>query len=207
MIGQRKQAVVVGDAHTGWKCDTGASLLADAMTPGPGKLGTMHGVIYVCPDHQASAEEQIGRAGYLPEVRDAPPGHKWDPWPCGHVTAYNEKALEALSRPGQMVVTQNPDGSPHPPYNADWPELLQVEWVAGCAAVDTGLRIDVKPASTIRTSVGYTPPGGAPEEYYLTVRGDRTLMGGSKYTAEGVYAFLDGLKVGVATTGPARSSS
>lgn len=101
----------------------------------------------------------------------------------------------------QMVVTRNADGSAHPPYDADWPERLQVEWVAGCAALDTGLRIDVKPASTIRTGAGYTPPPGAPEEYYLTVRSGRTLTGGSKYTAEGVYAFLDGLKAGVVTTG------
>lgn len=100
----------------------------------------------------------------------------------------------------QMVVTRNPDGTAHPPYNADWPERLQVEWVAGCVAADTGLRIDVKPASSIRTGVGYVPPEGSPEEYYLTVRGARTSTGGSKYTAEGVYAFLDGLKAGVTTT-------
>lgn len=101
----------------------------------------------------------------------------------------------------QMAVTRSADGSAHPAYDATWPERLQVEWMAGCVALDTGLRIDVKPASTIRTGVGYTPPADAPEEYYLTVRSGRTLTGGSKYTAEGVYAFLDGLKAGVVTAG------
>lgn len=108
---------------------------------------------------------------------------------------------------GQMVVTRNADGSHHPPYNEAWPELLQVEWAAGCAAADSGLRIEVKPASSIRTGVGYTPPEGSPEEYYLTVWGARTSTGGSKYTAQGVYAFLDGLQAGVTTTADTRESA
>lgn len=85
------------DAHTGWTCGTGASLIIDAMTPGPGRLGTLHAVIYACPEHQAEAETRITGAGYGPEVRQAPPGHRWDPWPCGHVTAYKTKALPALT--------------------------------------------------------------------------------------------------------------
>ncbi|MFE0824156.1 hypothetical protein [Streptomyces sp. NPDC058847] len=85
------------DGHTGWECGTGASLIVDAMTPGPGKLGTMHAAIYACPEHQAAAEEKILRAGYGPEVRQAPPGHRWDPWPCGHVTSYRTAALVALA--------------------------------------------------------------------------------------------------------------
>lgn len=101
----------------------------------------------------------------------------------------------------QMVVTRNRDGIANPPYDAGWPERLQVEWMVGCVAIDTGLRIDVKPASTIRTGVRDERAEGALEEYYLTVRSGRTLTGGSKYTAEGVYAFLDGLKAGVVTTG------
>ncbi|MCX5115513.1 hypothetical protein OOK13_45335 [Streptomyces sp. NBC_00378] len=78
----------VTDAVTGWECPAGASLIAEAMTPGPGALGTMHGVIYVCPDHQADAEALISATYCTPEIRDAPPGHRWNPWPCGHVTAY-----------------------------------------------------------------------------------------------------------------------
>lgn len=30
------------DGHTGWDCAAGASLIAEAMTPGPGRLGTLH---------------------------------------------------------------------------------------------------------------------------------------------------------------------
>lgn len=100
-----------------------------------------------------------------------------------------------------MTVTRNADGSAHPAYDATWPERLQVEWMVGCVALDTGLRIDVKPASIIRTGVRTERSDDDPEEYYLTVRSGRTLTGGSKYPAEGVYAFLDGLKAGVVTTG------
>ncbi|MFE6461557.1 hypothetical protein ACFVP0_29365 [Streptomyces cinereoruber] len=81
----------VNDSATGWDCPAGASRIAEAMTPGPGKLGTMHGVIYVCADHQEQAEAMITAAGYNPETRDAPPGHRWNPWPCGHVTAYGPR--------------------------------------------------------------------------------------------------------------------
>jgi hypothetical protein len=55
-------------------------------------------VIYVCTEHQAAAEERIGGAGYEPLVDPAPPRHRSDPWPCGHVTAYNPAALTALSK-------------------------------------------------------------------------------------------------------------
>lgn len=85
------------DGRTGWTCDTGASLIIEAMTPGPGRLGTLHAVIYVCPEHQAAAEARITAAGYDAEVREAPPGHRWDPWPCGHTTAFKSKALPALT--------------------------------------------------------------------------------------------------------------
>ncbi|MEV4863229.1 hypothetical protein [Streptomyces ossamyceticus] len=89
------------DGHAGWACGAGASLLAGAETPGPGRLGTHHGVIYVCIGHQAAAEERIVGAGYEPRVDPAPPSHRWDPWPCGHVTAYSTAALAALSaQPG-----------------------------------------------------------------------------------------------------------
>lgn len=81
--------VKVTDAEAGWTCPVGASVIVDAMTPGPGKLGTMHGCIYVCPDHRSAAEERITAQGWNPEPRPAPYGHRHDPWPCGHITAYD----------------------------------------------------------------------------------------------------------------------
>lgn len=89
--------VTVIDTHAGWTCTAGASLIAEANTPGPGRLGTHHGCIYVCAEHQAAAEERITAAGYNPDVRPAPPGHRWDPWPCGHITAYSQAAADALA--------------------------------------------------------------------------------------------------------------
>lgn len=190
----RKSAVVVADAHTRWECDAGASLIAEAMTAGPGKLGTLHGVIYVCPVHREAAEEQIGRAGYGPEVRDAPLGHKWDPWPCGHVTAYREKALAGLSTLKQMAVTRNEDGSHSPAYVVDWPERLQVEWAVGVAAVATGLRITVTASSEIKTGVVSDGTESTSETYHLRIQGGRTSIGSGGRTAPEVYAFLDGVQ-------------
>ncbi|MFC8790812.1 hypothetical protein [Streptomyces cinereoruber] len=84
------------DGHTDWECTAGASYIADAMTPGPGRLGTIHAAIYTCPGHRAATEELIASAGYTPDVRDTPPDHRWDPWPCGHLTAFKREALTAL---------------------------------------------------------------------------------------------------------------
>ncbi|MGW1666811.1 hypothetical protein [Streptomyces microflavus] len=89
--------VTITDTHAGWTCHTGSSLIADAMTPGPGALGTLHGVIYVCPTHQDDAEARITAAGYTPRTEPAPPGHRWDPWPCGHITAYKQDAAPTLA--------------------------------------------------------------------------------------------------------------
>jgi len=87
------------DDHTGWTCDAGASLIAEAMTPGPGVLlGVLHGVIYVCPEHCAEAELRITAAGYCPEVRPAPESHRYDPWPCGHITTYDDQAAAELAQ-------------------------------------------------------------------------------------------------------------
>ncbi|GHA83283.1 hypothetical protein [Streptomyces chryseus] len=86
------------DGHTGWECTAGASMHVEATTPGPGRLGTLHGVIYVCPEHRAAAEERVTGGGeYRAEVSPAPASHRWDPWPCGHVTAYRAAALAALA--------------------------------------------------------------------------------------------------------------
>lgn len=85
-------ATVVTDARAGWTCDAGASLVASAMTPGPGRVGTLHAVIYVCPTHQSNADKRIAEMGWTPEVEPAPSGHRADPWPCGHITAYQADA-------------------------------------------------------------------------------------------------------------------
>nr|WP_121764771.1 hypothetical protein [Streptomyces chartreusis] len=85
------------DGHAGWECTAGASLIAEGMTPGPGRLGTLHGVIYVCPDHEAAAGDRMSAAGYRPQVHPAPPGHRHNPWPCGHITAYSREALAVLT--------------------------------------------------------------------------------------------------------------
>ncbi|MCX4993814.1 hypothetical protein [Streptomyces longwoodensis] len=90
-------SAVVADGHTGWECDAGASLIVEARTPGPGRLGTHHGVIYACPAHRDAAVERIASAGYEVDPRPAPPGHRWNPWPCGHVTAHGSKAMAALT--------------------------------------------------------------------------------------------------------------
>ncbi len=88
------------DGHTGWECDAGAQLLISATTPGPGTLGTHHGTIYACPVHQGAALQRITIAGYRADPRPAPPGHRWNPWPCGHVTAHDAQALTALTVAG-----------------------------------------------------------------------------------------------------------
>ncbi|MCX4622822.1 hypothetical protein ACF09G_12965 [Streptomyces albogriseolus] len=85
------------DGHAGWECDAGAQLLISATTPGPGALGTHHGTIYACPVHQGAALQRITGAGYQADPQPAPPGHRWNPWPCGHITAHDAQALTALT--------------------------------------------------------------------------------------------------------------
>lgn len=92
--------IQVTDARADWTCDTGASLIAEATTPGPGRLGTIHAVIYVCPDHQDAAEDLISSHQWNPAVRPAPPSHQWNPWPCGHITAYD------ASTPAETLLTE-----------------------------------------------------------------------------------------------------
>ncbi|MGW0612040.1 hypothetical protein [Streptomyces sp. NPDC002788] len=94
------------DGHTGWECGAGASLIVEANTPGPGKLGTHHGVIYACADHQAAAVERVTGGGYEVNLRPAPPGHCWNPWPCGRVTAFELEALAALAQEQQETGAQ-----------------------------------------------------------------------------------------------------
>ncbi|WP_333770997.1 hypothetical protein [Streptomyces sp. IBSBF 2435] len=92
----------VTDAHTGWHCTNGASLLARITGPGLGRLPAEHGVIYVCADHQVQAEARITTAGHQPATDPAPPGHRHDPWPCGHITTHGETGphlADALTTP------------------------------------------------------------------------------------------------------------
>ncbi|MFR0351813.1 hypothetical protein [Streptomyces sediminimaris] len=90
------------DGHAGWECNAGASLLVSASTPGPGALGTHHGTIYACTIHRDAAVERITGAGYEADPQPAPPGHRWNPWPCGHVTAHDTQALTDLTAAGEQ---------------------------------------------------------------------------------------------------------
>jgi hypothetical protein len=76
--GTRRKRTVVTDARAPWTCDVGASVIAEAMTDGPGALGTLHAVIYVCPEHQPAAEALITAADWNPRVEPAPPAHRWE---------------------------------------------------------------------------------------------------------------------------------
>lgn len=84
------------DTAAGWFCDTGASLIVEATSPGAGSLPRLHAVIYACGAHQAAAEARITAAGYSPDVEGAPSAHRWDPWSCGHITAYEATAADRL---------------------------------------------------------------------------------------------------------------
>lgn len=105
-----------------WRCKAVASHLASADTPGPGRLGTHHGVIYVCGEHQAAAEAQIRAAGYNAETNPAPAGHQWDPWPCGFITAYSVPASAALTGAAPVDVPE------------DWTSEYLLEHVRALAA-------------------------------------------------------------------------
>lgn len=77
----------VTDGHTGWDCTAHhATLIAEITSPGLGTLPAHHGVIYVCPDHQAQAEARITAMEYTPRTYPAGPSHTWNGWPCGHIT-------------------------------------------------------------------------------------------------------------------------
>lgn len=119
-----KPGTASADGHAGWECGAGASLIVEASTPGPGKLGTHHGVIYACAGHQAAAVERITASGYEVDPRPAPPGHRWNPWPCGHVTAHDAAALAALAQQereeiGREILRGDPDERYGLPVSAD----------------------------------------------------------------------------------------
>lgn len=88
----------------------------------------------------------------------------------------------------EMVVTLNEDGSHSPAYDVSWPEATQVRWAVAVAALETGLRIEVR-----EQEEGW---------YSLSVRGPRTLVGSGSRSAESVYGFLDGVRAGVRASQP-----
>jgi hypothetical protein len=77
-----------------------------------------------------------------------------------------------------MDVTKHPDGSYSPPYDADWPPDIQLQWTAGVVAAETGLRINV-------TDLGA-------DTYALRVGSS----GQSPMDVRYAYAFLDGVQTG-----------
>ncbi|MFD5468868.1 hypothetical protein [Streptomyces sp. NPDC127105] len=99
---RRTPGQAAADGHTGWECEAGAQWLVAAETPRPGRVATHHGTIYACATHRDAAVERITGAGYGADPRPAPPGHRWNPWPCGHVTAHDAAALAALASEAQQ---------------------------------------------------------------------------------------------------------
>lgn len=107
------------DHHTGWTCEAGATLIAEAMTPGPGALGSLRAVIYTCAGHRVAAEDLITAADYTAEVRDAPAAHRHDPWPCGHITAYDAQAVADLAAAARSAAWQQASSDEFPPELRD----------------------------------------------------------------------------------------
>lgn len=87
-----------------------------------------------------------------------------------------------------IVVTLNADGSHSPAYDETWPEATQVRWAVAVAALETGLRIDVR-----EQEEGW---------YSLSVKGPRTLVGNGPMSAESAYGYLDGVRAGVRASQP-----
>lgn len=77
-----------------------------------------------------------------------------------------------------MNVTRNSDGSHTPPYDAEWPPHLQLQWSAGVVAYKTGLPVHVSDL------------GG--DKYAVHVGGS----GQSPMDLANAYAFLEGVQVG-----------
>lgn len=75
-------------------------------------------------------------------------------------------------------VTRNPDGTHNPPYNADWPPHLQLQWSAGVVAAETGLSVQVIDLGD--------------DKYAVHVGGS----GLSPMDLRDAYAFLDGVQIG-----------
>lgn len=102
----------------------------------------------------------------------------------------------------QMVVTQNADGSHSPAYSNEWPEGTRLEWHAGFAALQTGLRIEVRSRSSIVAGVRVDKPDSRPETYRISLKGPRVLNSTSGMTFREACVFLEGVCQAVAASKP-----
>lgn len=75
-------------------------------------------------------------------------------------------------------VTRDPDGSHSPAYDESWPASVQLQWSAGVAACETGLRIHVRDLGEDRYAVHVGSSGQSPMDLATA------------------YAFLDGVQTG-----------
>lgn len=91
----------------------------------------------------------------------------------------------------QMTVTRNADGSHSPAYDDAWPEATQLEWLAGCAALETGLHIEVKALDQGRSGL-----------YTFLLKGPRRLIGNGNMTFQEACGYLDGVRAGVNASRP-----
>jgi hypothetical protein len=146
------------DAAAGWMCTEGASLIADATSPGKGSVPDLHATIYVCEAHRIAAEATITAAGYRPDINPAPPAHRSNPWPCGHVTAFETAAAEALIRAaaehGSKVTHYAKSSMGHALCGADYPRNIAVWKKADTTCPRClGLLAAVTPPTSIRTGI------------------------------------------------------
>lgn len=84
----------------------------------------------------------------------------------------------AAARVLRVNVTRNPDGSHNPPYDAEWPPHLQLQWSAGVVAAETGLAIHISELDEDRYAVRVGSSGQSPMDL------------------ASAYAFLDGVQTG-----------
>ncbi|MGP3737952.1 hypothetical protein ACTWJ9_33115 (plasmid) [Streptomyces sp. GDS52] len=101
-----------------------------------------------------------------------------------------------------MTVTKNTDGSHSPAYNENWPHPTQLEWHAGIVALETGLRIEVRKSSDIRTGIQPATEKPTEETYHLRLHGPRTSTGIGPMSFHDAWNYLDGVKAGVAAAQP-----
>jgi hypothetical protein len=95
----------------------------------------------------------------------------------------------------QMTVTRDEDGSHSPAYDAEWPELTQLQWHAGVITLETGLPIEVHCTSNV-------PPGMRLRDhpdvhqniFRVSVKGPWALAGAGAMDFLQAWSFLDGVK-------------
>jgi hypothetical protein len=95
----------------------------------------------------------------------------------------------------QMKVARNPDGSHRPAYDADWPELTQLEWHAGVVALETGLPIEVGCTSNLPAGMRVRDyPDVHQDIFRVTVKGPWALASAGAMEFRAAWSFLDGVK-------------